>query len=366
MGAPARILHIIKSLGLGGTEKTMQLFVSHLDQTKFTPFVYSFADGERRGQLLNRGVQVFVGKDLLGLLTRLKPDIVHIHRAGWPEPKLLRTLHLAEVPFVVETNVFGRFDPSPQASVIDRHLFVSEFCLWRYAKVNGIPAPPPRHQVLYNPVDTDFFVEHPIPRDWTSATVGRISRPDPGKWSRLALDFIPRAASLVPNFKYRIIGATPDVREWVRTNGVSHYVEFCEPVHDDAELAAFFGTLSAFAHANDAGESFGLTIAEAMAAGLPVVTHPAKGLRDNAQLELVDHGVTGYVVNTADEYAHAVAQLLNNPDEARRMGAAAREKAVREFRVQTLVKKLEDIYINLLNRQDRNAGTHKTHLTASA
>ena len=72
-------------------------------------------------------------------------------------------------------------------------------------------------------------------------------------------------------------------------------MEFLPPVGTDAELAAFYGSLDALAHANDTGESFGLVIAEAMACGLPVVTHPCPGERDNAQLDLVQDGVTGFV-----------------------------------------------------------------------
>ncbi|NJB67598.1 glycosyltransferase involved in cell wall biosynthesis [Desulfobaculum xiamenense] len=354
MPRPARILHVAAGLGLGGTEKTMQLFVTHLDRARFHASVYSPVDGERRRALTNAGIEVLVGGDLLGLLERLRPDIVHLHRAGWPEPKLLRTLALAEVPFVVETNVFGRFDPSPRAASIDRHLFVSRFCLERYRAINGVPAEAPRHQVLYNPVDTDAFVASPTQRDFAAHTVGRISRPDPGKWSMFALRFIPRVAAALPDFRYRIIGATQDAREWIASRGLEKHVEFCDAVHTDGELAAFLDTLSVMAHANDTGESFGLTIAEAMASGLPVVTHPAEGLRDNAQLELVEHGVTGFVAATDDDYAAAVIRLLTNPEEARAMGEAGRDKATRLFRVQTVVRRLEIIYQELLDSRRPN------------
>ncbi|WP_462328153.1 glycosyltransferase family 4 protein [Desulfobaculum sp.] len=361
---PARVLHIVKNLGLGGTEKTMQLFVSHLDRERFTPVVYSFEDGPRRRALQDAGVEVFVGGDLLDLTSRLGPDIAHIHRAGWPEPRFLRTLALAGIPHVVETNVFGRFDPSPQASIIDRHLFVSHFCLWRYRAVNGIPASP-RYQVLYNPVDTDFYVDNPVPRDWTGHAAGRVSRPDPGKWSPLGYRFLPRLLRRVPDATYRIIGATPEVRDWFAARGLDQHVQYCDPAVTEADLAAFYGSCSVLAHANATGESFGLSIAEAMAAGLPVVTHPAEGMRDNAQLELVDDGVTGYVVNTEDDYAAAIARLLTDPDLARTMGAGGREKAVRHFRVQHVTRALETLYQDLLDRRTTDANAPYSASSAS-
>ena len=81
-----------------------------------------------------------------------------------------------------------------------------------------------------------------------------------------------------------------------------------------------------------------------MAAGLPVVTHPCPGLRDNAQLELVDHGETGLVADTAEDYGRAVAWLLQNPDQARAMGQRGRAKARRLYRQQLVVAQLMDIY----------------------
>jgi len=348
-GQPPRIMHVTKSLGLGGTEKAMQLFVSHLNREQFDPAVFSFRDGERGRALRAQGIPVFVGGDLLSVLTSFGPDIVHVHRAGWYEPFLLRTLRLAKVPRVVETNVFGRFDPSPAAKSIDCHLFVSHFCLTRYALVNNVPRTASKYRVLYNPVDTDFFAGHPWTRDFSARCAGRLSRPDPGKWSRLALNILPVLAQSVPGFTYRVIGATPQVREYVRLKGLEAHVEFCDPAATDKELAEFLNRICVLAHANDAGESFGLAIAEAMAAGLPVVTHPSEGLRDNAQLELVEHGRTGLVASGTEDYAHAVAWLLNNPDKAEAMGRAGQKKAKALFRVQTLTRNLEDLYLELLN-----------------
>ncbi|MBU1002056.1 MAG: glycosyltransferase family 4 protein [Proteobacteria bacterium] len=354
--APLPILHITGSLGLGGTEKTLQLFVSHLDRTRFRPMVFAFADGPRRALLSKLGIDVFVGGDLLEIMQRLRPAIVHLHRPGWPEPKLLRLLKLARVPAVVETNVFGRFDPSPQAEIIDRHLFVSRFCLERYSQMNDVDTSSPRYQVLYNPVDTDLFSRRPEQRKPAVPTVGRLSRPDPGKWSPLALEMLPHLRTHIPDVCYRIIGGTPEARHWVKANALENHVEFCDAVHTDEELTDFFQGISVLAHANDTGESFGLVIAEAMAAGLPVVTHPCPEPRDNAQLELVDHGRTGLVANTAEEYAAAVAWLLNHPRQAAAMGEAGRAKAQRLYRAQTVTRQLEDIYLDLLHSSQTTVG----------
>jgi len=368
-GTQRRVLHVVSSLGLGGTEKVMHLLLARLNPSRFHRAVWSPEDGPRAAPLREAGVTTFVGGDLGGVAARFSPHIVHVHRAGWPQPELLRPLRAAfrqasappqcslppaaaprRLPAIVETNVFGRHDPSHSGTLIDVTLFVSRFCAERFARVQGIPAVPPRWRVLYNPVDTELFARltpNPAERDYSRPVLGRLSRPDPGKWSALALHILPILQRELPRFRYDVIGAIPEAERYVREHALGDNVRFLPPVREDAELAAFFNELSLLAHANDTGESFGLAIAEAMAAGLPVVTHPCPGLRDNAQLELVEHGVTGLVADTVEDYAGAVLHLLRHPETARRMGEAGRRKAAALFDAAAQARALEALYDEL-------------------
>lgn len=360
-----RVLHVLKSLGLGGTEKVAQLLLRYLDPLRFETAVHSPQDGPRAAQIRAGGSTTFIGMDLARALASFRPQVIHLHRAGWPEPELLRPVRdyaAKNRPLVVETNVFGRHDPSPSGEVIDTHLFVSRFCAERYARHTGIATQWPRYGVLYNPVDTDFFASalpdgpsarcaQPGAPQPCGPVLGRISRADPGKWSRLALDILPLLAQNAPGFRCRIVGGVPQAEAFVREHGLAACVEFLPPLSTDAELAAFYGGLDVLAHANDAGESFGLVIAEAMACGLPVVTHPSEGERDNAQLELVEHGKTGFVAQGAQQYAECVRHLFESPSEARAMGLAGREKARRLYRAQDVAETLGGMYVELLERK---------------
>jgi glycosyltransferase involved in cell wall biosynthesis len=350
-----RVLHVLKTLGLGGTEKVAQLLLRHLDRERFEAAVHSPVDGPRAAQIRAGGNATFVGVELARALDQFRPHIIHLHRAGWPEPDFLRPVRdyaARNSVAVVETNVFGRHDPTPSGRVVDLHLFVSRFCAQRYARHTGIDVGAPEYGVLYNPVDTDFFAGAlPSGPAFAQPVLGRVSRADPGKWSRLALDILPLLAASTPGFRYRVVGGVPEAEAYVREHGLERCVAFLPPLETDAELAGFYGGLAALAHANDTGESFGLVIAEAMACGLPVLTHPSAGERDNAQLELVEQGVTGFVADNAREYAAAAARLLADPALARRMGAAGRAKAARLFRAQGVAAALADLYLRLLARK---------------
>lgn len=69
-------------------------------------------------------------------------------------------------------------------------------------------------------------------------------------------------------------------------------------------------------------EAFGVVAVEAMAAGRPVIASAVGGLKD-----VVRNEETGLLVPPGDAVAlrHAIARLLDNPAERKRMGAAGRE-----------------------------------------
>lgn len=87
------------------------------------------------------------------------------------------------------------------------------------------------------------------------------------------------------------------------------------------------------------------TLIEACAIGRPIVTTDAIGCKD-----CVDEGVNGFKVpvGNSEALASAIAKLVDDPSLMNRMGAAAREKAEREFDVEDVVKKHLEIYKSLL------------------
>src|SRR5580692_2298208 len=90
------------------------------------------------------------------------------------------------------------------------------------------------------------------------------------------------------------------------------------------ELAAIYASLDVFVHSGPY-ETFGQTLQEAAASGLPVVAPAAGG-----PLDLVEDGVTGYLVppGDADAFAAAVARLAVDPATRAAFGAAGRRKVL--------------------------------------
>jgi glycosyltransferase involved in cell wall biosynthesis len=88
-----------------------------------------------------------------------------------------------------------------------------------------------------------------------------------------------------------------------------------------ASLAHFYAGARFFAFTPYA-EEFGLAALDAMAAAKPVIA-----VRDGALPEVVEDGVTGFLVSDAAEYQRAAQRLISDDALCLRMGQAARERA---------------------------------------
>jgi hypothetical protein len=82
----------------------------------------------------------------------------------------------------------------------------------------------------------------------------------------------------------------------------------------------------------------GLKVLQYMAAGLPVIANPV-----GIQCELVEHGRTGFLAETPDEWAQAAVTLAENPWLRRQMGQKARARVRHSFAAESWGPRLAGI-----------------------
>jgi trehalose synthase len=91
-------------------------------------------------------------------------------------------------------------------------------------------------------------------------------------------------------------------------------------------------------------EGFGLTVAEALWAGTPVIGGETGGIP--LQLE---HGRTGYLVDSPEEAAKYIVDLVRNPNNAAKMGKAGREAVRRRFLLPRLIRDELRLWVSLVD-----------------
>lgn len=85
----------------------------------------------------------------------------------------------------------------------------------------------------------------------------------------------------------------------------SKLIEFIGEI-SDLEKNEFLGNATAFVFPINWSEPFGIVLIEALACGLPVVAYPLGSVP-----EIIEHGVSGFLVNSVQEAASAVKQIAS-------------------------------------------------------
>lgn len=130
------------------------------------------------------------------------------------------------------------------------------------------------------------------------------------------------------------------LREWVE-EGVLEWLGHV------ADMRALYAQVDIVALPSYYREGLPTSLTEAAACGLPLVTTDMPGCR-----EVVTDGEDGLLIppRNAAALAEAIARLLDSPDLAKRLGSAARAKALALFDERIVIRRTLDVYRKLLTR----------------
>lgn len=286
----------------------------------------------------------------------LVPDLIETH--DWSGPLIAPP----DRPFVVRlhgahTVIRAQMDrrPSSPARLFERRLLqsadavvaVSNWIGRETASVFGIARP---SAVIPNGIDTEKFRPLPVVRsDRELLYVGTI-KPEKGVFELFRA--LPLILSRRPELTVRIVGPqTSGVTERLSASipdSLSDRVRFEGAVEHDRLPAAYSSaTLCAMP---SLAEAFGLTMAEAMSCGAPIV-----GSSLGAGPDLARHGRDALLVDPRDAKAFASAALECLEDSAlrERLSQGARQQALRRFSWDVVAEQNKQFYSRVIE------GAHK-------
>jgi phosphatidylinositol alpha-1,6-mannosyltransferase len=169
--------------------------------------------------------------------------------------------------------------------------------------------------------------------------VGRMVRQSQYKGHELLLELWTEVQRHAPGFQLVVAGDgedRPRLQRKAQELGLEGHVRFTGLV-DDATLLQLYQDCSFFLMPSTC-EGFGLVFLEAMRAGKACIA----GI--GASAEVVEDGVTGYVVDPAarGDLLARILELIANPERARRMGAAGYERFRRHFTAEDFGRRFLD------------------------
>jgi glycosyltransferase involved in cell wall biosynthesis len=184
-----------------------------------------------------------------------------------------------------------------------------------------------------------------IPENWQ--IVFMAGRLEPQKAPELLLDAFSHVLRNCPQTALLMAGdgpLRPSLERKIAALGLQAHVRLLG-YRDDVPALLRLADVFAF---SSLWEAMGRAMVEAMLLGKPVIAPAIYGIP-----EIVHHRETGllYEVGGVEALAAGITHLLQNPDEARRMGDNARQLTRKLFDINVMVARIEQIYQTLLNTQ---------------
>ncbi len=375
-GARLRILLVIPQLRIGGAEHQVALLARTLKARNHNVAVATFyAGGDLEAGLRDSGVPVHVvqkrtalGLEVIAGLRRLlvegRYDVVHsfLFPANW---RTRIAGHLARTPAVIVSTRslegylgWGRLllnrwlEPWADLVVVNADALKEHL-----VRDQGLP--PQKMRVVRNGLELRFF-EGSLSRDEARRrlglpldvpVLGSVGNFKPEKNQDDLIRMIVRLRETAPQARLLLVGGGQregELRRLAAELGAGEAVVFAG---ESGHVSDVLPALDLFLNSSTR-EGCCNAILEAMAGSLPVLANAVGG-----NPELVEDGVTGllFPVGACDDMARKAAELLQDPQKRRSMGAAGQRRARERFGVEENVTRTEDVYREVLEAKGKSA-----------
>ena len=297
----------------------------------------------------------------IGMMSRLasliraeRPDLVHLHSRRGADTWGGLAAKLAGVPCVLSRRVDNpesRLAVAIKYRLYDHVITISEG-IRQVLLSEGLAAD--KVSCVRSAVDATpylapvdraaFCAEFGLPAD--ALVAGVVAQLIPRKGHRYLLAALPALLARHPRLQVLIFGQGPleaELRAEVEAAGLASAVHFTGFRHD---LPRWLGGLDLLVHPADM-EGLGVSLLQASAAAVPIVTSRAGGLP-----EAVQDGVTGILCPPGDVSAltAAIDRLAGDAALRGRYGAAGRARILAEFSIDAMVDGNLRIYRQVLGR----------------
>lgn len=365
-----RLLFLEAALGVGGAERNNQRVLLGLDRTRFEPHVATLkARGPIGDELAASGVPVtenlfpsargFLAArgSLADLCRKLRPNLLFTSDSplpmlwgGWLRrkgfvPRYCAVFHTTNF---TDKGFRRRLAWRAAVPVADRIIATGRSHVEYVHRTVGVP----RQKLvnILNGVDLGRFTppedKAPYKRKLGFAPdtllVGIVAALRPEKNHAMFVRTAQRLRSQFPQARFLLVGEGPErpsIEALIASLGVGNEVKLLGRRSDMPDVMSALDVITLCS--KPVIETLPVCLVEADAMGLPAVSTRVGSVDD-----IVEEGVTGYLVEPGDEeaFAERIAALLLDGEKRKQFGAAAREQALARFDVHEMVRKYEKLF----------------------
>jgi glycosyltransferase involved in cell wall biosynthesis len=370
MPRPTPVLLMVRSLGLGGTERQLTEIARFLDRNRFTPYVGCLiADGMRKAEIDSAGIPLLT----LPVSSFMNPSAM---RGAWQLASFIRRHNIQVVhTFDVPMNLFGVLPArlagapvvlssqrahralTPPAGrrllrVMDRivdGVVVNCEAMKEHLRVDeGVPAG--RIHVCYNGINANIYHPGPVQRPAplrTGTVIGVLCALRPEKGLNTLIEGFAGILREFPHVKLAIVGSGSEEQPLKKLAGSFGITESCHFEPGTREVVRWLRCIDIFVLPS-LSEALSNSLMEAMACGCcPVAS------RVGGNPELVVPGTTGLLFEpgSAKDLAAQLRLLILNQSLRHEYAEASAKRIALDFTHSAAATRMGDIYEDNLYRK---------------
>lgn len=345
--------HEVSVFAPGRRTKDMPLWV----QTTGSSFAIPY-----NGSWAHLSYFLFTGMQTRRWVKQGQFDIVHVHEPEAPSvshkplvmrdaPPIVGTFHASIEPFPRSLSIFENYLHKYLAP-LQEVIYVSP-AAQRTAE-HFVPDDI-HHQIIPNGIDRQFFSDAKSNPEWQGTaqepTIGFLGRMgEDRKGFRIFIQAAEEVLQQFPHARFLVVGDGEDegLRIIQECNGdqthLLEHIEFLGRISDE-DKARFYSSLSVYVAPQTGGESFGIVLAEAMAAGCPIV---ASNL--DAFVDVTQQGRSAQLFENRDaqDCAQAIMTILHDENLRDSLVQAGLKRSI-DFDWSTVVDQVLAVYERALS-----------------
>ncbi|MCD6564454.1 MAG: glycosyltransferase [Bacteroidales bacterium] len=365
---PIAILHIVYSFDIGGLENGLVNLINHLPDEKYSHVICILSSGKKCVDRVRKPIRIYelhkkYGNDfsipfkIASIIRKERIDIVHTRNwvtlvegvlAGLMGRcrSLIHGEHGKEIEDTSKQPIRRKIAKRICFSFVNKVITVSDSL--KDELINNSLCSPSKVESIVNGVDTDKFLfnnrndkikcrhKYKIPEDaFVVGSVGRLA-----KVKNYDLMVSICNAIKFDNFFFVIAGNGPDRRileEKIKNEGLSDKFKLLGEQPYINEVLSTFDVFINTSHY----EGISNTILEAMAKGIPVLANDTGGTS-----EIVDHEVTGFLVNKNSEesFLNYLKILYSNDCLYKTCSYNSRKAVEGKYSLSSMIKKYDKLY----------------------
>ena len=359
-----KVLHLITSLEVGGTQRGLLLGLPRFNQEKYEHVICSLMDRmQMRNQFLQTGIKVKslgvnTKTDMLALLRlrslikELRPDILHTYLL---HSNIIGRIigRLSDVPVIIgsertigQVGSLGRIltkVTNPLTDVVEVNSHIGAKAI---KKDLGVPLN--KIVVIPSGLDTNkylassdrFRIRSSLGLSDKQHLVLYIGRLRPVKGVDKGLKGFKKVLQKHPTAHLALAGEgeqSPTLQSLASELGIYENVTFLGIRNDLPDILSACDSVLIPSR----NEGLPRVAIEAMAAGKPIIATKVGGTP-----EAIIDGVTGILVrpNDIDQMGNAISHLIGNVKLQKRLGAAGRKRAIQHYSVEKYISRLDSLY----------------------